>query len=551
MGQTQSATSDVKDPEPTSWVGGRSAVAVYEFLDAKVFTSKHSELLTILLTTGSIVISTRSDLMPNYKFKGVTVDANLLGVVTIISAANLSKSHVVILVPQILYILIQVADYVNFRLLIDNYDSVKRVLCTKSIRILGVKSNTFGYPLMYSHSLSQREFMMAILKGFTADQLEQLHDCGIRFDYDHMKSYYDNNHSDPHRDKMIKQFLSKQVQKTLMESLGTNNLRATDPDAICMIHPELFSPADHYIESNLMMICIDLFIRKYGYERMGEIIEMTRKERPMVWSKLFDTVLEQIYPQLDGTLDAVSFVIEWCDTTTICHQTSGVQFLRAFLGKPTPRANILNKTKYGFIDLAQFNGQKITWSDLSEVFSSVCVVDQDWLSYVSESIAYMYGTTLASEMFADDNFGHVQTLLQMPNNNFLELLFNNAIELVNPTKFINNSIIFHAVDVIDNDTLYTMTLDQCPICLDPLHVDLQLLAQIECKHVYHLACIGSWVQKTDPATCPKCRSDMWDESDAQEPEVLDIAPQDQVIEDNGSWEDVDSNDNTDSAQSTD
>jgi hypothetical protein len=42
-------------------------------------------------------------------------------------------------------------------------------------------------------------------------------------------------------------------------------------------------------------------------------------------------------------------------------------------------------------------------------------------------------------------------------------------------------------------------IDDCPICLDPLLIDI--CANRKCKHVYHCECISKWNKET----CPVCR----------------------------------------------
>ena len=47
--------------------------------------------------------------------------------------------------------------------------------------------------------------------------------------------------------------------------------------------------------------------------------------------------------------------------------------------------------------------------------------------------------------------------------------------------------------------LYELTMDECPICLEPMVVGLVL----PCKHIFHEACIESWKDRND--SCPICR----------------------------------------------
>lgn len=48
---------------------------------------------------------------------------------------------------------------------------------------------------------------------------------------------------------------------------------------------------------------------------------------------------------------------------------------------------------------------------------------------------------------------------------------------------------------------YTMTDEECPICLDKISLETKYVAK--CKHVFHIHCLDKWC--TNRLSCPMCR----------------------------------------------
>ena len=49
---------------------------------------------------------------------------------------------------------------------------------------------------------------------------------------------------------------------------------------------------------------------------------------------------------------------------------------------------------------------------------------------------------------------------------------------------------------------YELTMEECPICLEPMVVGLVL----RCQHIFHEACIDKWSAVDD--SCPVCRTSL-------------------------------------------
>lgn len=52
---------------------------------------------------------------------------------------------------------------------------------------------------------------------------------------------------------------------------------------------------------------------------------------------------------------------------------------------------------------------------------------------------------------------------------------------------------------------------ECSICLDTLKPE-DIVFQLPCKHVFHKACVSSWIYERK-SVCPNCRKGIYDDDE--------------------------------------